>query len=147
MVVDAVNAAETEADRATRRYEEALEREGVADLRPGLRQLVVRLKKGDPAAYEEALKRYEEELVPSVAAGAAEPLAAWIAYGAWLAARLEPGRAVGIDASGRADPLPEPPRPEDVVLHLPERGGPAILLAAPRQPSEYQRAAIELLVR
>ncbi|MFQ5890154.1 MAG: hypothetical protein ACE5JR_08890 [Gemmatimonadota bacterium] len=135
-------------DRAILAYEASLEKHAMADLRPPLRHLLVRLKKRDPAAYEEAVRRYEEELVRAVAREASEPLTAWISFGMWLAERLEPGRAVMIDASGRAYPVPAPPRPGHLVLHLPTgRGSAALLLAAPRSMSEFQRATAELLVR
>jgi len=132
-----------------RRTEAALESAGLKDMRPAYRRLLVRLKQTDPEAFHEATRRYQEDLEPSIASGRAEPVSAWLDYGAWLAGRLARGQAMAIDASGLARPLQPGAGPESgwLVLHLPEdTRSPAILLAWPADPSEAQRAAMELLV-
>ncbi|MFQ5679224.1 MAG: hypothetical protein ACE5HP_07165 [Gemmatimonadota bacterium] len=132
------------------RYRAALDRRRVADVQPLYRKLLVRLKSADPAAYEAAVARYEKTVPSRIAAAEADPLEAWIEYGMWLAARLSPGRAVAVDAEGRAHEvgreagraLPS----GGLLLHLPDEArAPALLLAMPREPSEAQRATVELL--
>lgn len=137
-------------DEATRRTDRALEVAGLADMRPAYRKLLVRLKRVDPAGFEEATRRYREDLEPAVASADVDPLAAWLEYGRWIAERIAAGRAVAIDTSGRARPL-EPQAPDQLdslVIHLPddERAS-AIVLATPREPSQPQRVTADLLVR
>jgi hypothetical protein len=130
--------------------DEALEREGLADPRPLYRKLLLRLKNSDPEAFQEATRRYEEQLVPALAEEGADPVAAWISYGRWVAERLEPGKVVAVDQEGRARPVETNPTPgpRDLLLYVPHEGrAPAIALAFPREPSEAQKATAELLVR
>jgi len=137
-------------EQAERRTEQALQRADLADFRPLYRKLLVRLKSSDPEAFREATRRYQEDLEPSIADGTADPLAAWLGYGRWLAGRFADGHAVTIDRSGRARPLDEAVQPDDgsLVIHLPaDARAAALLLAEPRKPSEPQRMTIELLVR
>ncbi len=137
-------------ERLARITEQALERARLADMRPLYRKLLVRLKGRDPEAFQQATRRYEEELVPAIASGEADPLAEWLAYGRWIAEKLGPGELVAIDGSGRASPF-EPgtgPEPGALLLHLPHADRvPAIALAVPADPSVAQRVTTELLVR
>lgn len=132
---------------ADRRIAEALAATGVPDPRDRYRGWLRELRSRDEGAFREALAHYEQELVPTVAGGSADPLAAWTRYGLRLAERLMPGEAVRIDESGRSRPLNGAPVPTELVLHLPratrER---ALAVHIPSAPSPAQRAAYALLV-
>ncbi len=136
-------------DRARDRTDEALERAGLADMRPAYRRLLVRLKQADPMAFEEASRRYREHLEPAIAAGEADAIAAWLDYGTWLAGRFASGRPLEIDASGRARPFDpgSTPGAGAMVLHVPEDDrAPATVLAMPSAPSNPQRETVDLLI-
>ena len=136
-------------DTAKRRTDEALQKAGLADMRPAYRKLLVRLKQTDPAAFQEATRRYREDLEPAIAAGDADPISAWLDYGCWLAGRIVEGQATAIDATGRARPFdPSAPDAGEMILHIPDDDrAPAIALAMPSTPSESQRETAELLLR
>lgn len=136
----------TDAMRA--RTDEALEAAGFADIRPDYRTMLRRLKQRDATGFAEATRRYEEVLAPAVAGGVADPVAAWVEYGVWLARRLGSGRLVSLDASGLASDAGPEPVPGHVMLYLPDEvGDPAIALLGPVVPSAAQKAALELLAR
>ena len=125
-------------------YAEALAAHGLEDVQPRYRHLLVQLKGRDAAAYGRAVERYRSEVegVP----GGVEALAAWLAYGAWLASRIEPGALVVISAEGRATPAPDPVPLGPMLVHLPDspkRRG--FVVAMPADPSEAQRATADLL--
>lgn len=132
---------------AEARYEAALEDRGLEDLRPLYRDLLRRMRDEAPTSYEEAVRRYREEVVP--AGSDDSPLLAWLRYGAWMARQIAPGRLVSVDRSGRAADLDA--RPEEVpagalVLHLPEeRSVRALQLAVPASPSDAQQETRDLL--
>ncbi|MEJ2546628.1 MAG: hypothetical protein P8125_02305 [Gemmatimonadota bacterium] len=131
---------------ADRRTAEALERAGLDDPRPTLRDLLRDLRARDPEEFEEATRRYEETLVPAIASEDRDPLAAWLAYGRWLASRVSPGEAVEVDATGRARPARETPREGRLYLHLPsDPKRKAFVLLAPREPSGPQGETVALL--
>ncbi len=127
----------------------ALTDAGLADMRPAYRILLRRLKASDPAAFSEATARYDEVLVPAIAGGD-DPVATWVAYGAWLARRLLPGRLVQLDTTGLATDVSGDPEVDSsrVLLYLPlaEKES-AIPIVRPLEPSNAQRSALELLVR
>ena len=129
--------------------EEALERAGLVDMRPAYRKLLVRLKSSEPAAFQEASRRYREELEPAITGGDVDPLAVWLEYGMWIAGQFADGRTLAIDASGRARPF-DPSmtlHAGTMILHVPEDDRqPATLLALPCAPSDPQRETAELLV-
>jgi hypothetical protein len=133
-----------EADRV---FAEALERSGARDPRDYYRKALRELKQVDPDAYEKAVAYFQDVLVPSIANGESEPLQAWRDYGLLIAEMTAPGRTVTIDETGRSRPF-APDAPLDyLVLHLPEKkGGRAILVSLPPDPSPAQRATYELLV-
>lgn len=134
------------ADRAERLYRAALARHDLRDVQPLYRKLLVKLKSADPASYAAAVGRYQESVVPRLAADEEDPVALWVEYGVWLAARVAPGRAVAVDVTGQARDIPETSELGPLLLHLPdETRVPAILLALPVEPSESQRATVELL--
>lgn len=130
------------------RTDEALEAGGFADMRPDYRALLRRLKERDAADFDEATRRYQEVLVPTVTAGEADAVDAWVEYGAWLVRKLGPGRIVRLDRSGLATDADPEPIPGHVMLYLPEDArASAIPLLLPADPSPSQQAALELLAR
>lgn len=135
------------AGEALERLERTRRERGLADPRPGYRRMLTRLSGEDREAYREAVRRFEEELVPAVIEGRADPVAAWIRYGLRIASALADGEARAVDASGRARPVREPDDPPvgPLLLWLPDDGGSALVLAGPEEPSEAQRATVELL--
>ena len=115
-------------------------------MRPAYRTMLRRLKERDAARFDEATRRYEEELVPALAKGTQDPIAAWAAYGSWLAHELSPGRLVRLDESGLATAADPRPLPGQVLLYLPEESrDPAVPIVRPVDPSPSQQAALELL--
>jgi len=136
-------------DAAKRRTDEALQKAGLADMRPVYRKLLVQLKQADPAAFQEATRRYRDDLEPAVSGGDADPISAWLDYGCWLAGRITEGRAMAIDTTGRARPFePSAPDTGTMILHVPDDDrARAIALAMPSAPSESQRETAELLLR
>lgn len=134
-------------DAAVERLEEARREHGLSDPRPTYRKLLKRLSSGDRESYREAVRYFEEELVPSVAGGGADPAAAWIRYGLRLASALSEGEARAVDESGRARPVEDADDPPvgPLVLWLPDSGDRAVALARPEEMSDPQRATLELL--
>ena len=128
---------------------DALAGAGLADMRPTYRALLRRLKESDPTAFSDATARYDARVVPAIADGN-DPIAAWIAYGVWIAGRLMAGRLVQLDATGLAvDVTGDPEASSDrVLLYIPDpEKEPAIPIACPLDPSPAQRSALQLLVR
>jgi hypothetical protein len=139
--------ASSEQDRAREALEHALDRDGATDPRGLCRERLRDLKEGNRGAYEEAVRHYEEIVVPGIASGALDALDAWTEYARRLAELIAPGRTAAIDESGRALPYEPGSWREKLVLHLPHAGsGRALLVALPREPSEAQRATCEWLV-
>lgn len=133
------------ADTYTR---QALEAGGWADMRPVYRALLRRLKETDRAAFDDASRRFASTVEPGITAGELDPVAAWVEYGAWMAARWNPGRLVGLDETGLARPAEPEPLPGHVLLFLPDaKGEAAIPILRPARPSPAQEAALELLAR
>jgi hypothetical protein len=132
---------------ADRRLEEALAAEGARDPREFYRERLRELKQANPAGYAEAVGFYRDTLIPEVASGGGDPLAAWTEYGRRLAVALAPGRTVAVDTSGRAHPYAAPSPRDHLVLHLPEgKGGRAILVGLPAELTPAQRATYDILV-
>jgi len=137
------------ADALQARTTEALADAGLDDMRPAYRILLRRLKAQDPAAFSEATARYDEVLVPAIADGR-DPVTAWLAYGAWIARRLLPGRLVQLDTTGLASDVTGDPEAHSdrVLLYLPDpEKESAIPIACPLEPSPAQQIALQLLVR
>lgn len=135
-------------DAALERLEEALRERGLADPRPTFRKLLKRLASEDREAYREAVRHFEEDLVPPVAAGEADPLAAWLRYGLRLVAEVADGEARAVDETGRAEPVEDPADPPvgPLLLWLPSSPGDrGLVLARPEEMSDPQRATVELL--
>jgi hypothetical protein len=131
---------------ADRALEAALAESGARDPREFYRERLRELKRDRPAEYDKAVTYYSETLLPTVAAGEGDPLAAWTEYGRRLAEALTPGRTVAVDRTGRARPFERADR-EQLVLHLPtENGARALLVGLPATLSAAQRAAYDVLV-
>lgn len=135
-------------EAAVERLDEARRERGLADPRPTYRKLLRRLASEDREAYREAVRHFEEELVPSVAGGGADPVKAWLRYGLRLVSVLSDGEPLGVDESGRAEPVEDPDDPPvgPLVLWLPTSPGDrGLVLARPEELSDPQRATVELL--
>ncbi|MCA1790961.1 MAG: hypothetical protein LC667_14225, partial [Thioalkalivibrio sp.] len=99
-------------------------------------------------AFRRALRYFDETLIPAVADESSDPLAEWLEYGRLLASLTTPGRAVQIDAGGRARDYARPIAPDALVLHLPDSASqPALVLGLPPKLSPSQRATFDLLVK
>jgi len=134
----------TEADR---RLEDALAATGARDPREFYRERLRELKQVNPEGYAEAVAFYRDELIPEVASGAGDPLAAWTEYGRRLAEALAPGRTVAVDGTGRAHAYESPAPQDHLILHLPGgRGGRALLVGLPSELTPAQRATYDVLV-
>lgn len=132
---------------ADARFEEALAATGARDPRDYYRDRLRELKRANPEGYAEGVGYYRNTLVPSIAAGEADPIGAWREYGLLLARLTAPGRAVAVDATGRSRPFELPGDAADMVLHLPERNRDrALLVALPPQPTSAQLATHQWLV-
>jgi len=131
---------------ADQALEAVLAETGARDPREFYRERLRELKRADASAYEREVTYYRETLIPSVARGEGDPLAAWTEYGRRLAQALAPGRTVGIDETGQAHAY-EGPTPGRLILHLPEENGArALLVGLPPELSTAQRATYNVLV-
>jgi hypothetical protein len=132
-------------ERAEARLLEAFTRHAVADNRPAYRQRLRGLRDRDPAAFDRALRHYEDDVLPALAGGD-DPVAVWIAYGDWLGRLDGPGRLVEIDARGRARPA-DAAAADGLVLFIPDDAGAQVLaVRLPAAPAPAQRATYDLLV-
>ena len=133
--------------RADQRFKQALEDSGARDPREYYRERLRELKQTDADAYARAVDYYRETLIPLVATGDGDPLAAWREYGRYVAELTAPGHTVEVDTTGRSHSY-HPPTPQDrMVLHVPEaRNARALLVGLPGNPSPAQMATYDLLV-
>jgi hypothetical protein len=137
---------ESLAAAAERVLEAALAESGARDPRDFYRERLREIKRLRPEDYQRAVAYYSETLLPEVAGGKREPLAAWTEYGRRLAEALAPGRTVSIDPSGRAHTY-ETAAPDRLILHLPDdNGAKALLVALPSALTAEQRATYDVLV-
>lgn len=134
-------------ERAERRFEEARAAAGARDPREFYRQRLRELRARDQAAFAEAVRHYEEVLIPAVAEPDSDPVGEWLEYGRVLANLMAAGETLQIDPSGGASPYARPVPGDHMVLHMPtaarETGIPVGL---PPELSAPQRAAYALLV-
>lgn len=130
-----------------RRTDEAFARSGWRDPRLDYRDLLRRLKERDETSFRNAVHDYEAEVVERLSDPATDPVAAWLEYGARLAALVGGGRTVAIDRDGRSSEAPgATPGVGTLLLHLPANAGAGgIVVACPREPSDAQAATIALL--
>lgn len=134
--------------RAEQRLEEALNATGARDPRDYYRERLRALREQDRSLYDQAVSHYKDVLIPSIAGGDTDPLAAWTEYGRRLAELASPGRTLTLDGSGRAAAYAKPVDPAHLVLHLPDSPrGPSLLVALPAELTPAQRAAYEWLVQ
>ncbi|MFW6201002.1 MAG: hypothetical protein ACOC8B_00355 [Gemmatimonadota bacterium] len=133
--------------RADERLERALRERGARDPRPGYRDRLRALKHEDSAAFEQALRYFEETLVPAVADESNDPITCWLEYGVLLAELGGPGRTVEIDATGRAVPREGAAALDRMLLRLPDgKRSPAFPINLPPDPTPPQQATYRLLV-
>ena len=133
--------------RADARLEAALAETGARDPREFYRERLRELKQSSPAGYASAVAYYRDTLIPQVASGEGDPLAAWTEYGRHLAEAVAPGRTVSVDGTGRAHPYHAPAARDHLVLHLPEvKGARAVLVGLPGELTPAQRATYDVLV-
>jgi len=133
--------------RADTRLEAALAEAGARDPREFYRERLRDLKQSNPEGYTQAVAYYRDTLIPAVASGDGDPLAAWTEYGRRLAEALTPGRTVAIDVTGRAHSYQSPAPRDRLVLHLPEaKGSRALLVGLPAELTPAQRATYDVLV-
>ncbi len=134
-------------ETADARFLEALATAGARDPRDYYRDRLKDLKENNPEAYSTAVGHYKDTLIPSIAAGSAEPLAAWRDYGLRIAHLTAVGRTMEIDTGGNATPYSAPGDPAAMVLHLPDEVRiKALLVALPPSPSPAQMATYDWLV-
>jgi hypothetical protein len=134
-------------EEADARLSEALAETGAPDPRPRYRLLLSELKRQNPLAYDEAVTRFRDAVLPSIAEGGTDPLTAWLDYGRHLAESLAPGRTLSLDEHGRSSPLAGQASWKDLILHVPaDPRARAILVGEPPTPTRAQRATVELLV-
>ena len=127
---------------------EALAETGAADPRPRYRLLLSELKRQDASAYDRAVARFRDQVVPSIARGEVHPLTAWLEFGRHLAEALAPGRTLALDEHGRTSSVTGPASWKDLLLHVPaDARTRAILVGEPPAPTRAQRAAVDLLVQ
>lgn len=133
--------------QADARFQSALADSGARDPRDYYRDRLKDLKTANPEAYSTAVEYYRDTLIPSIAAGDADPLAAWRAYGLRIAKLTAEGRTMEIDPSGKARPYSESADSNSLILHLPELNQVrALLVGLPPTPSRAQMAAYDWLV-
>jgi hypothetical protein len=135
---------QAEADRL---LDDALNRTGARDPREPYRALLRELKERSASEYEAAVTEYRERVVRGIAEEGADPLMRWLEFGCGTVQRLNPGRTIVIDRTGRAAPYTPPPSWKDLILHLPDdRKSRAVLVGSPADLTAAQNATIELLV-
>lgn len=78
--------------RADERFQRALQQTGARDPRNFFRDMLRDLKAADADAYREALRYFNETLIPAVADDASDPVAEWLEYGRVLASLAIRGR-------------------------------------------------------
>jgi hypothetical protein len=132
---------------AEQRFEAALAERGARDPRDFYRERLRVLRSSNAAAFREAVDYFENTLIPEAAREGSDPLAAWLEYGCFLAARCAPGEPVQIDPTGRSVPYAPPVPIDHLVLHLPTSvREPALAVGLPPRLSDPQRATYDLLV-
>lgn len=134
-------------EKADARFAAALAASGARDPREYYRTRLRELKRSNPEGYAQAVRYYQDELIPSIAEADTDPLQAWRAYGLLIAQMTVPGRAVAIDPSGRSRPIASTGTTDDLVLHFPDAGSaPPLLVGLPPKPSSAQMATHRWLV-
>ena len=118
----------------------------MSDPRPAYRDRLRLLKDQNPEAFKRALRHYEETVLPALVSEG-DVMAAWVEYGAALAAFTAPGRMVWIDGTGASRKYAAPVQEGALILHIPDDNAAPVLPAAlPANPTPAQQAAFDLLV-
>lgn len=127
-------------------YARSLEEHGLEDVQPLYRGLLRKLKSLDAAAYDEAVARYREDVEAAETTSDTDPLEVWLAYGCWLAERIEPGSLMTIADNGRAEAATDPPPLGPMLIYLPEAANRrGFVLAMPSKATPAQRETAALL--
>lgn len=122
----------------------AAEAHGLADPRPSYREWLRALRQTHPGAFDQAVEHYEQTVLPALADD--EPLPVWLEYGLHLASLTTPGKAIAVDASGKAAPWTRN-APAGLVLFVPEdTAAEVMVLSQPVTPTPAQQATLTLLV-
>jgi hypothetical protein len=130
---------------AEARLEAAAAALGLADPRPALRERLRLLRDTQPELFRRAIEHYDAAVLRALAD--ADPIVAWLEYGAFIGQLTANGRLTAVDAAGRAAPYRPPASAGVVFLFLPDDNAVgALLVAAPLHPSPAQQATIRLLV-
>jgi hypothetical protein len=130
--------------RAEASLVKAAEAQGLTDPRPSFREYLRALRQSRPQAFDQAVEHYEQNVLPALAD--AEPLTVWLEYGRYLASLTTAGKAIAVDASGRAAPWTRE-APAGLVLFVPdENAAEVMVLSQPVTPSPAQQATLTLLV-
>ncbi len=134
--------------RADVLYQAALDESGARDPREYYRERLKGLKEVSTEAYDQAVSYYRDELIPSIANGSVDPVGAWLKYGKLVAELTVPGKAVLIDRTGRSAAHEGDGNSDEMILHIPSgKGGRAVLVGLPSDPSSAQMATFDLLVQ
>ena len=131
---------------ADARFDEARAETGARDPRDYYRQRLKELRSANPDKYAEAVQYYEDQLVPSIAEGGADPLRAWTDFGARLAGLAAPGQAWAVDGTGGRRPHEPPVDLADVVLHVPTGRERVFVVWLPSALTPAQQATVDWLV-
>lgn len=131
---------------ADARFDEARAEAGARDPRAYYRERLKELRSSNPQRYAEAVQYYEDQLVPSIAGGDAEPLRAWTEFGARLAGLIAPGEAWAVGGTGERRPHDPSGDLADVVLHVPKGRGAVFVVWLPPALTPAQQATVDWLV-
>ena len=99
------------------------------------------LKEHDQERFAQALRHYDEIVLPALAGGQ-DVFEAWVQYGQTLANLSAPGRMMTVDETGRAVAFAAPVRAATLILHVPDDNTMPIFVAAmpARAASEAYRS-------
>jgi hypothetical protein len=128
-----------------RKLADAFAARGIVDSRDAYRERLRELKGTQRPAFDRAVRYYGETVTPRILAGD-DPIAAWIEYGGMLAGLTDNGSLTSVDPTGRAWAYSPPPRPDHLVIFVPETGRAAFVAAQPAGLSPAQDATLQLLV-
>jgi hypothetical protein len=124
---------------------EAAARLGLADPRPPMRERLRRLRETHADALANAVRHYEQAVLPSLVGG--DAIGTWLEYGRFVGELTSAGRLHVIDAYGRAAVYKPPLASGVLVLFLPDdTSSDVLVVASPLQCTPAQQATLTLLV-
>jgi len=133
-------------EKADARLDAGLEALELDDPRSFYRNYMRWLRERNPVAFERASRHYQEHVLPRLADESTEPVGEWVEYGRFIAGLEGSGRALAIDAGGRAVAYQPPIGRGALILFIPDQlEQPALVLARPKRLSPPQQATLELL--